>query len=68
MIYQHFPPPEPGYLFPSHLFRILMLPSVRDGLRLDSSTCGLLVDIAFQCLVDEYFFEILRENQELIQS
>jgi hypothetical protein len=43
-----------------------MLPSVQEGLDLDPNTCGLLVDIAFQCIVDEYFFEILRENQELL--
>lgn len=68
MIYHHFPPPTPAYMFPSHLSSLLMMPSVVQALEMTDEQRAILIDIAFNCMFSSIFFRILRLNPDLLVS
>lgn len=66
MIYNHFPPPSPAYMFPSHLSSLLMMPSVVQALGMNDEQRAILIDIAFNCMFSSIFFRVLRLNPDLL--
>ena len=66
IIYQHFPPPVLDYGFPSHLSRMLMMPSVIRALGMNEEQRAILIDIAFNCMFSTIFFRVLRLNEDIL--
>lgn len=65
LIYNHFPPPQPAYMFPSHLCSLLSMPSVARALDLDDEKRAILIDVSFNCLFANIFFRVIRLNPGL---
>jgi hypothetical protein len=66
ILYCHFPPPNLGYMFPSHLSSMLMMPSVIRALGLSEEHRAILIDIAFNCVFSGIFFRVLRQNKDIL--
>lgn len=68
LIYNHFPPPQPAYMFPSHLHSLLNMPSVAQAINLTDDKRAILMDVSFNCLFANIFFRVVRLNPGLFEE